>query len=186
MAKAAKKDVLRVSDLTHKNCPVPVSFIERERLIRKGLKSYLFALVGDFFSDSELDAIINTLYDLRTRPADVAFSSKLCHVVTESKEVRNRYIPRRFLRKEELAVLLYCVSPYALLNRQQTAAMAKCMFPNFFASTMTINSLLTKLLNRRAENNDGQLALTIDHLTVHSMSELEVLLIEFALRQDFI
>lgn len=182
----SKETKIRVSDVRDGGSPVPVSFLEREKLIQRGLKSYLFALVGDFFSESELDAIISTLHDLRTRPADVAFSSKLCHVVTEANEIRNRYIPRRFLRKEELAVLLYSLSPYALLNRQQTAAMAKCMFPNFFATTMTINSLLTKLLNRRVENNDGQLALTIDHLTVHSMSELEVLLIEFALRQEFI
>ena len=182
----AKDTIVRVSDLKESGSPVPVSFFERERLIQKGLKSYLFCLVGDFFSETELDAMIATLHDLRTRPADVAFSCKLCHVVTEANEVRNRYIPRRFLRKEELAVLLYSLSPYALLNRQQTAAMAKCMFPNFFATTMTINSLLTKLLNRRVENNDGQLSLTIDHLTVHSSLELEVLLIEFALRQEFV
>lgn len=178
------QDITRVSTVIASGSPLPISFVERENLISRGLTIYVRDLIGDYLTDQQIENLVGMLGDFRRRPADVEFSRNLCRVITTDAVIRNRFIPRKLLRKDETAVLLYNLSPYALINRVQTAMMAKLSFPNFFASVGTINSTFTKFQKVRENRKESHLSMTIKELSVHSTEELELLLMELALRQD--
>lgn len=177
-------DITRVSTVIASGSPLPISFVEREKLISKGLRIYVKDLIGDYLDEDQIDDLVGMLEDFRRRPAEVEFSRDLCRVITEDAVIRNRYIPRKLLRKDETAILLYNLSPYALLNRVQAAMMAKYSFPNFFATVGTINSTFTKFQKVRDHRKESHLSMTIRELSVHSTEELELLLMEIALRQE--
>ena len=137
---------------------VMTTFKERERLILCGLKRYLTNVAGEYFTEEEINRFLKMLQNFRHRPENLSFSKNLCLCVSSSDVLKNRFIPRKRMRKDELAALIYSVAPYALLTRRQAAAMAKCAFPNFLASVGTINSTFTR------STDSGQL------LTVRPMS----------------
>lgn len=154
---------------------------EREAILSRGLHIYLTNIVGDYLSEEEIERLEGMLSDFRYRPSDVEYSSDLCRVVTEADELSNRNIPRKTLRKDEFAIFLYNISPYGLLNRKSTAMMAKCAFPNFFASVGTINSTFTKYVGACVTSTGKPISLSITNLPYHSTDEFEALLLNLAL-----
>ena len=90
--------------------------------------------MGEFISEEQVIMLAESLRRLRNRPADVDYSDELCSQISDKAEIRNRYIPRKLLRKDEASVLFYNLAPYALIGRKKTAQFAKRAFPNFFAS----------------------------------------------------
>lgn len=150
-------------------------FLERENLMTKGLFRYLDCVVGEYLTPEQIRVLVKMLQDLRYRPAEVNFSGDLCEVVSEDTHIRNRFIPRKTLRKDHMAVVLYNLSPYALLSRQATAAMAKCAFPNFFSNVSTINSTFTKYVNLGTDTAQSQVL--IKNFPVHNTDDIENLLI---------
>lgn len=121
-----------------------LSFEEGEHLMYEGLKVFLLKTAGQYLTDEETLNLSAMLRRFRTRPADVSYSSDICEVITDKNIFIHRNIPRKYMRKDEFSMLLYSISPYALLNRKQTAMMVKAAFPNFFSSVSTINSTFTK------------------------------------------
>ena len=107
------------------------------------------------------------------------FAENYCVPLTKDTILRNRYIPRKTLRKDECAVFFYNLSPYALLNRLQTARFAKLMLPNFFSAEQTINSVFTRFAN--SSSDEG---FTIENLPYHSTTHLEKFLFELGLKNN--
>lgn len=161
----------------------PIPFIERERLMSLGLMVYVDNMVGEYLDRKQLSSFVDMLKNFRFRPADVIFSRSLCVLISAEKNIRNRYIPRKCLQKNELAILFYNLAPYALLSRQSAAAMAKESFPNFFGTIGTINSTFTKYQPVGA-NQSPQPALAITNLPIHSTSELEQLLLRMGIEEN--
>lgn len=158
---------------------VLISFEERERIILCGLKGYLTNVAGEYFTEDEITRFIQMLHNLRHRPERLSFSKDLCICVTASDALKNRYIPRKRMRKDELAALVYSVAPYALLTRRQAAAMAKCAFPNFLGSVGTINSTFTKF-NLSADNFASRpMSLVASSLPNMTTDELEKMLYDY-------
>lgn len=155
----------------------PLKFEQKEKLLRKGLHLYLTNMIGEYLEDFEINTLEEMLVRFRYRPADVVFSDELCSVVSYASEIRNRKMPRKALRKDEFSILLYNVSPYALLGRKYAAMMAKKAFPNFFASVSTINSTFTKYQGSAITQSGNPVSLTISNLQFHSQEDFESLLI---------
>ena len=161
-----------------------LSFHEKEGCIYRGLLVYLNESLGEYLSDDQIGLLAESLRRLRNRPADVEYSDELCAVVSEEKELRNKYIPRKLLRKDEGSVLFYNLSPYALIGRKQTACFAKRAFPNFFASTATINSTFTKFSKIPGSEIDKMTDLSIKPFTEHSINGVETFLYNLGLNNQ--
>lgn len=157
------------------NSPAMYSFHEREKIMLRGLRRYLKNVIGEYLDNEEQERIVKMLTNFRFRPSDVVFSKNLCICVSAKEYIPNRYIPMKKLRKDEVAILMYNLSPYALLSRNHTAIMAKYAFPNFFATVGTINSTFTKYLNSSVTNSGRPLSLVISNLPHHSTAELEMM-----------
>lgn len=129
-----------------------LTFEEGEKLMFDGLQVFLTKTAGQYLTDNEIKRLSMMLRRFRTRPSNVSYSTDLCEVITDENVLVHRYIPRKCMRKDEFAMLLYSLSPYALLNRKQTAMMVKAAFPGFFSSIATINSTFTKLSSPPGSN----------------------------------
>lgn len=160
------------------------TFPVREATLQNGLRIYLRSTVGEYFTDEQIQRLCDTLRALRMRPVDVSFPRNLCKVVTNKGIISNRFIQRKSLRKDELAILLYNIAPYALLNRKETAMMAKATFPAFFASTGTIYSTFTKYLNAPVTDRGNDIYFTITNLPYHSTVKLEDELIKLSVEYN--
>lgn len=157
------------------------TFPVRETTLQNGLRIYLRCTVGEYFTDEQIQRLCDTLRALRMRPTDISsFPRNLCKVVSNKGEIKSRFIQRKSLRKDELAILLYNIAPYALLNRKETALMAKSTFPAFFASTGTIYSTFTKYLNAPVTERGNDIYFTITNLPYHSTVKLEEDLIKLS------
>lgn len=159
-------------------------FEEREELIANGLGIYLSNVAGEYFTGSQIDMFISVLQDFRRRPEDVDFSKELCQEISAEEVIRNRFLPHKTLRKDELAILFYNLSPYALVSRICMAKIAKNCFPNFFASVSTINSTFTKYQLRQETRKGREVSLTISNLAERSTSDVETYLLELALEKN--
>lgn len=160
------------------------TFPVREATLQNGLKIYLRCTVGEYFTEEQIQRLCDTLRALRFRPVDVSFPWNLCKVVSRRGVMANRFIPRKNLRKDELAILLYNIAPYALLNRKETALMAKATFPEFFSSTATIYSTFTKYLNAPVTDRGNDIYFTITNLPYHSTVKLEDELIRLSVEYN--
>lgn len=161
-----------------------LSFHEKEEFIYRGLLVYLNESLGEYLSGEQIGLLAESLRRLRNRPADVEYSDDLCSVVSEETELRNTYIPRKLLRKDEGSVLFYNLAPYALIGRKQTACFAKRSFPNFFASTATINSTFTKFSKIPGSEIDKMTDLSIKPFTEHSINGVETFLYNLGLNNQ--
>ena len=155
-----------------------ITFKQKEELMRTGLRRYLQQTVREYLSEEEIQKLIAMLE--RIRNCRGAFSEGLCAKVSGASELRNRYIHAKLLRKDELSILFYNLSPYALLTRRDAAVLAKCAFPNFFASVATINSTFTKYLSASITDSGKKITLAISNISDHSTEYLEWLLISLA------
>ncbi len=118
------------------------------------------------------------------RPREGKFPFNSCKVISNKGTLVSRFIPRKTLRKDELAILLYNVSPYALLNRREASMMAKALFPAFFSSSATIYSTFTKYLNSPVTDTGNNLYLSITNLPFHSTTKLEDELIKLGVEYN--
>ena len=150
-----------------------LTFHEREQVIYRGLIRYVSGCLGEYLTASQIESLAVTLRALRNRQADVACDESLCQCITDEREVRHQYIPRKTLRRDEAALLLYNIAPYALLNRRETAQLAKCLFPNFFGSVATINTMFTKLYSADGTVSEVPKTLAIEVMPDHSTYTVE-------------
>ena len=79
---------------------------------------YISGCLGEYLTVQQLEGLAVTLRSLRNRQADVSFDESLCQCITDERDVRHLYIPRKTLRRDEAALLLYNLAPYALLSRR--------------------------------------------------------------------
>lgn len=149
------------------------SFVHKEGCIYRGLLIYLGETVGEYLSGEQIGLLADSFRRLRNRPADVEYSDDLCCMISGESEIRNRFIPHKMLRKDEGSVLFYNLAPYALIGRKQTARFAKRAFPNFFASTSTINSTFTKFSRIPGSVIESRTDLSIKPLADHSIHGVE-------------
>lgn len=89
-----------------------ISFEERESKMFEGLLIYLRNSIGDYLPQEKIVSFALSLKNLRNRPADMGFSNELCEVLSMESKLSNRYIPRKSLRKDEAALLIYNLAPY--------------------------------------------------------------------------
>ena len=134
----------------------------------RGLLIYLHESVGEYLTADQISLLAESLRRLRNRPADVEYS--------DESEIRNRYIPRKLLRKDEGSVLFYNIAPYALLGRKQAASFAKTSCPDFFASVATINSTFTKFCKTPGSEIDRISNLSIKPFAERSVNAVETYL----------
>lgn len=157
-----------------------MSFEEREDLMYEGLQIYLAKRLSEYFEQEQLERLAVMLRRFRTRPKDVSYSHDLAEVISEEKVIANRFIPRRAIRKDELAILLYNIGPYALLGRFQTAMLAKDAFPNFFPAIRTVNSTFTKYTKIPGSLIEKDMIGSVPTFPEHSVESVELILIELA------
>ena len=150
-----------------------LEFQERENIIFSGLKKYIPGYLGDYLTQEQSDALAEIFKGLRMRPANVSIVKMFKDSITEEKTLRNRHIPSKTLRKDECAVFFYNVAPYALLNRNQTARLAKHLMPNFFASEGTINSTFTKYLGMSVSELAKRCGMSIANMPTHTTAHVE-------------
>lgn len=150
-----------------------IRFKDREDCMYRGLLIYLHESVGEYLTADQISLLAESLRRLRNRPADVEYSDELCCKVSDDSEIRNRYIPRKLLRKDEGSVLFYNLAPYALLGRKHAASFAKASFPDFFASVATINSTFTKFCKTPGSEIDRVSDLSIKPFAEHSINAVE-------------
>jgi len=117
---------------------------KREDLMFVGLKRYLEENVGDYLDPDQIDTLADMLRECRTRRGGNTFPAELVRVISEDTDIRHLVVPMRKLRKDEMATLMYNLSPYSMLSRKNVAIMCKECFPNLFASLGTINSMFTR------------------------------------------
>lgn len=163
---------------------LPLSFQQKEDLLSKGLSLYLDAVVGEYFDEKQIQSLPSVMKDFRTRSADVDFSEEFCKEISPYDILRNRFLPHKTLRKDELAILFYNLAPYALVSRCCMSKIAKSCFPNFFASASTINSTFTKYQFKQETSKGREVSLTISNLSERSTAEIEGYFLELALNTD--
>lgn len=164
------------TNITNVQIDSSIRFEEREDYMFRGLIIYLHESIGEYLTTEQIALLAESLRRLRNRPAAVEFSEDLCSKVSDDSEIRNRFIPRKLLRKDEGSVLFYNLAPYALLGRKQTAAFAKASFPNFFASASTINSTFTKFSKTPGSEIDRISNLSIKPFAERSVNAVETYL----------
>lgn len=160
---------------------VSMPFHQKEECLFRGLLAYLGDTIGEYLTEEQINMLAESFRNLRNRPADVEYSDELCALVSEQSEIRNRYIPRKVLRKDEGSVLFYNLAPYALMGRKQTARFAKRTFPNFFASAATINSTFTKFSKIPGSSVDKVAQLSIPPFTEHTTHAVETILYNYGM-----
>ena len=162
-------------NIKHVPIDTSLSFQDKEDCIYRGLLVYLGNAVGEFISEEQVIMLAESLRRLRNRPADVDYSDELCSQISDKAEIRNRYIPRKLLRKDEASVLFYNLAPYVLIGRKQTAQFAKRAFPNFFASSSTIYSTFTKFSKIPGSTLESMSSLSITPFPDHSTHAVETI-----------
>lgn len=150
-----------------------IRFEEREDYMFRGLIIYLHESIGEYLTSEQIGFFAESLRRLRNRPANVEYSDELCCKISDESEIRNRFIPRKLLRKDEGSVLFYNLAPYALLGRKHAASFAKASFPDFFASVATINSTFTKFCKTPGSEIDRVSDLSIKPFAEHSINAVE-------------
>ena len=160
-----------------------VDFQERERIIYSGLKRYISGYLGDYLSPEQSDALAEVLKSLRTRQLNTNISTLFGAPLSKEKVIRNRHLPSKALRKDECAIFFYNVSPYALLNRNQTARLAKHLMPNFFASEGTINSTFTKYAGMCVSELAKKCGMTIANLPTHTTAHVEQMFFDLGINK---
>ena len=161
-----------------------MTFHEREQIIFRGLVRYVTGCLGEFLTASQIEDLAVTLRTLRNRQADVDFDESLCRCITDEREVRHLYIPRKSLRRDEAALLLHNIAPYALLNRKETAQLAKCLFPNFFGAIPTIYALFTKMYNADGSVTEAPRSLAIEVMPDRTTYTVERVFYEMGLAEN--
>lgn len=156
-------------------------FHQKEECMFRGLLEYLGDMIGEYLTEEQIRLLAESLRNLRNRPADVEYSDELCVLVSDQSEIRNRYIPRKILRKDEGSVLFYNLAPYALMGRKQTASFAKRAFPNFFASAATINSTFTKFSKVPGSSVIRMAQLSIHPFPEHTTHAVETILFNYGI-----
>ena len=161
-----------------------MSFQEKEDCIFRGLLKYIGDSLGEYLTVDQVVSLAQTLRRLRNRPAEVEFSEDLCSLVSEDAEIRNRYIPRKILRRDECSVLFYNLAPYALLGRRHASILAKMAFPNFFASAATISSTFTKFSKIPGSEIETISPLSIAPFPEHSTNAVELILFNLGVKDQ--
>ena len=150
-----------------------LDFQQREDIIFSGLKRYINGYLGEYLTQEQSDALAEIFKGLRMRPANVSIVKLFKDSISEEKTLRHRHIPSKTLRKDECAIFFYNVAPYALLNRNQTARLAKHLMPNFFASEGTINSTFTKYLGLSVSELAKRCGMSIANMPTHTTAHVE-------------
>jgi len=162
-----------------------LSFPVRETTILSGIRIYIRCVVGEYFTSDEIDRFCENLLVMRKRPAEGSFPYHLVKVVTRKGEIRSRFIPRKALRKDELAILIYNLAPYSFLNRKESALFAKYSFPSFFSKPSTIYGTFTKYLGAPMTDRGNELYLSITNFPFHSNVKLEEEMIRLAVDLNY-
>ena len=161
-----------------------MSFQEKEDSIFRGLLKYIGDSLGEYLTVDQVVLLAQTLRRLRNRPAEVEFSEDLCSLISDDAEIRNRYIPRKILRRDECSVLFYNLAPYALLGRKHASILAKMAFPNFFASAATISSTFTKFSKIPGSEIETISPLSIAPFPEHSTNAVELILFNLGVKDQ--
>lgn len=123
---------------------VKVNPEHREQTIFGGLLCYLRSAFSEYLTSVQILNMATSLRQVRNREFASSVEKLIIAPVTDADRLGSFVTPCKAMRKDELALILYNLAPYALLNRKETAFLAKAMFPNLFASIATINSTFTK------------------------------------------
>ena len=161
-----------------------MSFQEKEDCIFRGLLKYIGDSLGEYLSVDQIVSLAKALRRLRNRPAEIEFSEDLCSLISDDVELRNRYIPRKVLRRDECSVLFYNLAPYALLGRRHASIFAKKSFPNFFASAATISSTFTKFSRIPGSEIQTISPLSITPFPEHTTNAVELILFNLGVKDQ--
>lgn len=113
-----------------------------DELLYNGLIRYIASNLSEYLNFDQIIKLANALQFIR-KGGEIDMLSRNSQI-TDSSTLKSLYTPRKSLRKDELALILYNLAPYAIMNRRETSLFSKYMFPNFFASAATIYSTFTK------------------------------------------
>ena len=121
------------------------SFTNRELTLQTGLKLYLDRAFSEYLDVDQRESLKQQLVNLRNRSATDVVAEMNILPVASTRDIRNIFLPSKTLRRDELALAIYSLAPYSLLSRKEAAQFAKLVFPEFFGSVETINTLFSKL-----------------------------------------
>lgn len=120
-------------------------FTKRETRLSRGLAIFLAHSFSSYLTTEQLKALAQAFHKVRMRPADASIDALDIPSISMSREIRDLMIPAKQIRRDEAAYVIYKLAPYALMSRKETAVFAKKLFPEFFGSVATINTIFTRL-----------------------------------------
>lgn len=154
----------------------------REDLIFEGLLVYMRSIFGEYLTEDNVVHLAECLRYIRISNVITSIESLPLSPVTLDINLHSISVPRKIARKDELSLLLYSVTPYALLNRKESAQFAKKMFPNIFSTVSTIYSTFTKYYSSSGGLvNYVPQSFAVNILPDHSTSTIEKVCLELGL-----
>lgn len=151
-------------------------FALKESILSRGMIAYLTYTFGQYLSTDQIELMASAFKALRMRKATSSIQDMEMSPVSADRDIRNHFIPSKQLRRDEAAYVIYRLAPYSFLSRKDAAIFAKKMFPEFFGSVATINTVFTKLTGLPC----GFTSLQVIDIPSHTTSGVEEVLIRLA------
>lgn len=123
-----------------------VEIKERESAALKGLRLYLTECLSDYLDMGKILEFADVLISIKKRPADRNSIDKMCIPIHMQPCLRSKNEPHRILEIRNLYALIFNLTGYINVNRQEAAMILKSSFPVIFerANVTSINKSLTR------------------------------------------
>lgn len=114
--------------------------------LRERFACYLLDKLGMYADENEIRVFESVLYRIKTRQADKKSVEDLCEVVFTEPVFRLKGEPCRVLEVRNLYALLFNMTGFLNISRNDAAIILKRCFPNIFhgATVISINKSLTR------------------------------------------
>lgn len=118
----------------------------RTQQLQVSFNSYLKAKLGMYADEIKIQEFGKVLFSIKTRPFDCGSIETLCHPVFDEERLRHISEPCRILELKNLYALLYNMTGFLNISRNDAAVILKLCFPNVFRNTSIIS--INKSLSR--------------------------------------
>lgn len=131
--------------MIEKDNSIKETFALKESQLHAGLIVFLTYSLAQYLTPEQIASIADSLRKTRCRNASQQIEELGILPVSTSREIRHMQLPVKQIRRDELAYVIYKLAPYAVMTRKEAAVFSKLLFPEFFGSVATINTLFTRL-----------------------------------------
>lgn len=132
--------------LRHKDMIIMDTTCINAQGVRECFACYLLDKLGMYADEKDIRDFESVLYSIKTRQADSGSVEDLCKAVFTEPVLRLRGEPCRVLEVRNLYALLFNMTGFLNISRNDAAIILKRCFPNVFSYTkiISINKSLTR------------------------------------------